>query len=212
VNPYVSPDLAFTFHYFAIRKLHFLQRAMALVAFPGGFGTFDELFEVLALTQTRKVRPMPIVLVGERYWREAVNMDFLAREGVIDAEDRDLFWVRRDGAGDLGRHPELEARQRRTLRRARLRSREPRIWPGQSAIQRTFYARHAAALALAGRTEDSNSVAKRVLELEPKLAERSFLHPSTRKNPNCPRQGRNGRGRASVSTICHCPRSAQRDG
>ena len=91
-NPYVSPDLAFNFHYFAMRKLHFLQRAMALVAFPGGFGTFDELFEVLTLTQTRKVRPMPIVLVGERYWREAVNMDFLAREGVIDAEDRDLFW------------------------------------------------------------------------------------------------------------------------
>ena len=91
-NPYVSPDLAFTFHYFAMRKLHFLQRAMALVAFPGGFGTFDELFEVLMLTQTRKVRPMPIVLVGERYWREAVNMDFLVREGVIDAEDRDLFW------------------------------------------------------------------------------------------------------------------------
>ena len=91
-NPYVSADLAFNFHYFAMRKLHFLQRAMALVAFPGGFGTFDELFEVLTLTQTRKVRPMPIVLVGERFWREAVNMDFLVSEGVIDAEDRDLFW------------------------------------------------------------------------------------------------------------------------
>ena len=91
-NPYVSPDLAFNFHYFALRKLHFLQRATALVAFPGGFGTFDELFEVLTLTQTRKVRPMPIVLVGERFWREAVNMEFLVSEGVIDAEDRDLFW------------------------------------------------------------------------------------------------------------------------
>jgi uncharacterized protein (TIGR00730 family) len=91
-NPYVSPELCFDFHYFAMRKLHFLQRAMALVAFPGGFGTLDELFEVLTLTQTRKVKPMPIVLVGERFWRRAVNMDFLVEEGVIDAEDRDLFW------------------------------------------------------------------------------------------------------------------------
>lgn len=91
-NPYVSPELCFDFHYFAIRKLHFLQRAMALVAFPGGFGTFDELFEVLTLTQTRKLKPMPIVLVGERFWRRAVNIDFLVEEGVIDAEDRDLFW------------------------------------------------------------------------------------------------------------------------
>ncbi|MBV9531813.1 MAG: TIGR00730 family Rossman fold protein [Bradyrhizobium sp.] len=91
-NPYVSPELCFNFHYFAMRKLHFMQRAMALVAFPGGFGTFDELFEVLTLTQTRKVKPMPIVLVGERFWRRAVNMDFLVEQGVIDAEDRDLFW------------------------------------------------------------------------------------------------------------------------
>ena len=91
-NPYVSPELCFDFHYFAMRKLHFLQRAMALVAFPGGFGTFDELFEVLTLTQTRKVKPMPIVLVGERFWRRAVNIDFLVEEGVIDAEDRDLCW------------------------------------------------------------------------------------------------------------------------
>jgi uncharacterized protein (TIGR00730 family) len=88
----VSPELCFDFHYFAMRKLHFLQRAMALVAFPGGYGTFDELFEVLTLTQTRKVKPMPIVLVGERFWRRAVNIDFLVEEGVIDAEDRDLFW------------------------------------------------------------------------------------------------------------------------
>ena len=91
-NPYMAPELCFDFHYFAMRKLHFLQRAMALVAFPGGYGTFDELFEVLTLTQTRKVKPMPIVLVGERFWRRAVNMDFLVEEGVIDAEDRDLFW------------------------------------------------------------------------------------------------------------------------
>jgi uncharacterized protein (TIGR00730 family) len=91
-NPYVSPDLCFHFHYFAMRKLHFLQRAMALVAFPGGFGTFDELFEVLTLGQTRKIKPIPIVLVGERFWRNAVNFDFLVEEGVIDPEDRALFW------------------------------------------------------------------------------------------------------------------------
>ncbi len=91
-NPYVSPELCFNFHYFAMRKLHFLKRAMALVAFPGGYGTLDELFEILTLSQTRKIRPMPIVLVGESHWRKAVNFDFLVEEGVIDAEDRELFW------------------------------------------------------------------------------------------------------------------------
>ena len=91
-NPYVSPDLCFNFHYFAMRKLHFLQRAMALVAFPGGYGTLDELFEMLTLSQTRKIRPMPIVLVGERHWRRAVDFDYLVEEGMIDAEDRELFW------------------------------------------------------------------------------------------------------------------------
>ena len=91
-NPYVSPELCFNFHYFAMRKLHFLQRAMALVAFPGGYGTLDELFEIMTLSQTRKIWPMPIVLVGERHWRKAVNFDFLVEEGVIDAEDRELFW------------------------------------------------------------------------------------------------------------------------
>ena len=91
-NPYVTPDLCFSFHYFAMRKLHFLLRAKALVAFPGGYGTFDELFEVLTLIQTRKIRPMPVVLVGESYWRRAVDLDFLVDEGVIDQEDRELFW------------------------------------------------------------------------------------------------------------------------
>jgi uncharacterized protein (TIGR00730 family) len=91
-NPYVTPELCFRFHYFALRKLHFLLRAKALVAFPGGFGTFDELFEVLTLVQTRKVTPMPVVLVGETYWRKAVDFDFLIAEGVIDEEDRELFW------------------------------------------------------------------------------------------------------------------------
>jgi uncharacterized protein (TIGR00730 family) len=75
-----------------MRKLHFLLRAKALVAFPGGYGTFDELFEVLTLVQTRKIKPMPVVLVGEDYWRRAVNLDFLVDEGVIDQEDRELFW------------------------------------------------------------------------------------------------------------------------
>ena len=91
-NPYITPELCINFHYFAIRKLHFLLRARALVAFPGGYGTFDELFEALTLVQTRKMKPIPIVLVGEEYWRRAVNLDFLVEEGVIDPEDRELLW------------------------------------------------------------------------------------------------------------------------
>jgi uncharacterized protein (TIGR00730 family) len=91
-NPYVTPDLCFRFHYFALRKLHFLLRAKALVAFPGGYGTLDELFETLTLVQTRKIQPVPIVLVGEHYWRQVVNFDFLIDEGVIEPEDRELFW------------------------------------------------------------------------------------------------------------------------
>jgi uncharacterized protein (TIGR00730 family) len=91
-NPYVTPDLCFRFHYFALRKMHLLLRAKALVAFPGGFGTMDELFEVLTLVQTRKIKPVPIVLVGEEYWSRAFDVEFLADEGVIDEEDRELFW------------------------------------------------------------------------------------------------------------------------
>jgi uncharacterized protein (TIGR00730 family) len=91
-NPYVTPELCFQFHYFAIRKLHFVLRARALVAFPGGYGTLDELFETLTLIQTRKIAPMPVVLVGQSFWQKVVNIDFLVDEGVIDAEDRDLFW------------------------------------------------------------------------------------------------------------------------
>ena len=91
-NPYVTPDLCFNFHYFALRKLHFLLRARALVAFPGGYGTFDELFEVLTLIQTRKIEPIPVVLVGRSYWQRAVDIGFLVDEGVIDLEDRELFW------------------------------------------------------------------------------------------------------------------------
>lgn len=91
-NPYITPDLCFQFHYFALRKLHFLLRTRALVAFPGGYGTFDELFETLTLIQTRKIKPVPIILVGEKYWQKAFNVDFLVEEGTIDEEDRELFW------------------------------------------------------------------------------------------------------------------------
>lgn len=91
-NPYITPELCLRFHYFAMRKFHFVMRARALVAFPGGYGTLDELFEILALTQTRKMPPVPVVLVGEPYWKKVFDADFLVEEGVIDPEDRDLFW------------------------------------------------------------------------------------------------------------------------
>uniref|UniRef100_UPI003BEF0311 LOG family protein n=1 Tax=Burkholderia arboris TaxID=488730 RepID=UPI003BEF0311 len=90
-NPYITPNLCFRFHYFAIRKLHLLERAKAAVFFPGGYGTFDELFEVLTLLQTRKIAPLPVILVGEAYWRRAVDLAFLADEGMIDRRDLDLF-------------------------------------------------------------------------------------------------------------------------
>ena len=91
-NAYVTPELCFNLRYFAIRKLHVLLRARALVVFPGGFGTLDELFETLTLLQTRKIEPLPVILVGESYWRKAFDPDFLLQEGVIDLQDRDLFW------------------------------------------------------------------------------------------------------------------------
>jgi len=91
-NPYVTPELAFSFHYFALRKMHFLQRACALVVFPGGYGTMDELFETLALIQTRKIAPVPVILVGAPFWTRAFDVGFLVDEGVIDEEDRDLYW------------------------------------------------------------------------------------------------------------------------
>ncbi|NOZ36523.1 MAG: LOG family protein [Gammaproteobacteria bacterium] len=91
-NPYISPELCMRFHYFALRKMHFLLRARALVAFPGGLGTLDELFETLTLIQTRKIAPLPVILVGTEYWQKAFNFDFLVEEGVVDVEDRELFW------------------------------------------------------------------------------------------------------------------------
>ncbi len=90
-NQYISPDLCFQFHYFAIRKMHFLMRAAALAAFPGGFGTMDELFEALTLIQTGKIQPLPIILFGEDYWRSIVNFDQLVAEGMISPEDLELF-------------------------------------------------------------------------------------------------------------------------
>jgi uncharacterized protein (TIGR00730 family) len=98
-NPYVTPELCFRFHYFAMRKLHFLQRARALVAFPGGFGTLDEVFEALTLLQTRKMAAVPVVLVGEQYWRRVIDIPFLIAEGVIDPEDAELFWFAEDAGG-----------------------------------------------------------------------------------------------------------------
>jgi len=90
-NPYVTPDLSFKFHYFALRKMHFMMRAKALVAFPGGFGTLDELFEVMTLVQTRKARPVPILLFGTTFWKDLINMDVLLQEGTISPDDLQLF-------------------------------------------------------------------------------------------------------------------------
>ena len=90
-NQYVTPDLSFQFHYFALRKMHFLLRARAVAVFPGGFGTFDEFFELLTLIQTGKVRPLPILLFGKEFWTRVVNFEALAEEGVISRGDLDLF-------------------------------------------------------------------------------------------------------------------------
>jgi uncharacterized protein (TIGR00730 family) len=90
-NPYVTPALSFKFHYFALRKMHFMMRAKALVAFPGGFGTLDELFEVITLVQTRKAKQVPIVLFGSDYWKRLINFDVLVEEGVISPDDLNLF-------------------------------------------------------------------------------------------------------------------------
>ncbi len=90
-NSYVTPDLSFQFHYFALRKMHFLLRARAVAVFPGGFGTFDEFFELLTLIQTGKVRPLPILLFGKEFWTRVINFEALAEEGVISPGDLDLF-------------------------------------------------------------------------------------------------------------------------
>lgn len=90
-NPYISPELCLQFHYFAIRKMHFMLRAKALVAFPGGYGTLDELFEALTLVQTKVMRPLPIILFGEKYWKGLINFEYLVAQGTIDPDDINLF-------------------------------------------------------------------------------------------------------------------------
>lgn len=90
-NPYISPQLSFKFHYFALRKMHFMMRAKAMVAFPGGFGTLDELFEVITLVQCKKSKPIPILLFGSDYWKRLVNLEVLVEEGTISPEDLELF-------------------------------------------------------------------------------------------------------------------------
>ncbi|MDA8229816.1 MAG: LOG family protein [Magnetospirillum sp.] len=90
-NPFITPELCFRFHYFAIRKMHFLSRSKALVVFPGGFGTLDELFEAATLIQTRKIEPIPILLFGREYWERVVNLDAMIGEGMIAPGDKDIF-------------------------------------------------------------------------------------------------------------------------
>ncbi len=95
-NPYISPELAFRFHYFALRKMHFMMRARAMVAFPGGFGTLDELFDVLTLVQTGKMPRIPILLVGSAFWRRVCDLEFLVEQGMLDARDAELVTIVED--------------------------------------------------------------------------------------------------------------------
>lgn len=90
-NDYITPELCFQFHYFAIRKMHFLIRAKALVVFPGGFGTLDELFETLTLIQTRKIKPIPVLVFGREFWDRVIDFRAMAEDGVISPGDLDLF-------------------------------------------------------------------------------------------------------------------------
>ncbi len=90
-NTHVTPRLSFQFHYFALRKMHFLLRARAVAVFPGGFGTFDETFELLTLIQTGKIKPMPVIMFGKEFWNRVVNFDALVEEGVISEKDLSLF-------------------------------------------------------------------------------------------------------------------------
>lgn len=90
-NPYITPELCFQFHYFAMRKLHFLLRAKALIIFPGGYGTLDEFFDAITLRQTRRMQQIPIILFGREYWSRVIDFQFLADEGVISDEHLELF-------------------------------------------------------------------------------------------------------------------------
>ncbi len=92
-NPYITPELCLQFHYFAIRKFHFFQRAKAMVVYPGGFGTMDELFELLTLTQTKSMKQIPVAIVGKQWWSNLLNIEFLIEEGMISADDLNIFKV-----------------------------------------------------------------------------------------------------------------------
>lgn len=125
-NSFITPELCMQFHYFAIRKMHFLLRAKALVAFPGGYGTFDELFEALTLVQTGKMHALPVILFGRDFWDKVVNLEALADEGTISDKDLDLFrfaetaqeaWERIQRYHE--EHPEGEKERRRKRREAR---------------------------------------------------------------------------------------------
>ena len=98
-NPYSTPELTFRFHYFAMRKMHLAMRANALVVFPGGFGTFDELFEILTLRQTQKAPPIPVVLFDEGFWRKVIGFEALADYGLIAPGDLELFSFAEDAEG-----------------------------------------------------------------------------------------------------------------
>jgi uncharacterized protein (TIGR00730 family) len=90
-NPFITPDLCFQFKYFALRKFHFILRAAAVVLFPGGFGTLDEMFETLTLRQTHRMQPVPIILYGRDYWSKVINFQQMADEGVISDDHLELF-------------------------------------------------------------------------------------------------------------------------
>jgi uncharacterized protein (TIGR00730 family) len=110
-NLYVTPRLAFQFHYFALRKMHFLLRAKAVAVFPGGFGTLDEFMELLTLIQTGKMKPIPILLFGKEFWTRVINFEALAEEGVINPDDLKLFtWVEtaEEGWGAICKFYELD--------------------------------------------------------------------------------------------------------
>ena len=106
-NPYITPELCFQFHYFAMRKFHFILRAAALVVFPGGFGTLDELFETLCLRQTRRMQQIPVILYGRKYWDSIIDFQRLADEGVVDDEDLKLIELRRNAARSLEHHRQI---------------------------------------------------------------------------------------------------------
>jgi len=111
-NPYITPSLCFNFHYFAIRKMHFLMRAKAITVFPGGFGTMDELFETLTLIQTERMDRVPVILFAEAFWRRIVNFEALVEEGTISPDDLDLFHfveTAEEGWAIIAKHYGIEA-------------------------------------------------------------------------------------------------------